>query len=96
MGDSLESEDFTNEKSTRGEHGHGFRSNHPNQQAGLLAGGCGINTKTAPRAVELIDVAPTIAKIFGFEMDGVEGKPIEILEGKPSLLRPNRPSIAMA
>ncbi len=53
---------------------HGYRSDNPKMNAVFIASGSGIAPGTRIGVVENVDVTPTIAKIFGKEMPGVEGR----------------------
>ena len=59
----------------RGAHGHDNR--HPLMQASFLAWGAGIRPGARADGIRNVDVAPTIARILGVPMPGVEGRVLE-------------------
>ena len=58
----------------RGSHGHD--SNFPDLHAMFVVSGAGIKPGTNLGDIDNKQVAPTIAKLLGIEMPGVEGKPL--------------------
>ena len=63
---------------------HGFLSTEPKMNAIFVASGAGIKTGMRVPIVENIDVAPTIARLLGVSLKGVEGRVLEAI-----LLAPN-------
>ena len=62
---------------------HGFLHTLPKMNAIFVASGKGIRRGEKIGVIENIDVAPTVAKLFGVELKDVQGKPIaESLDGK--------------
>lgn len=55
---------------TKGMHGHA--PGDPQLDASFVAFGAGISARRLPRA-KLVDVAPTVAHLLGFQMENVEG-----------------------
>jgi predicted AlkP superfamily pyrophosphatase or phosphodiesterase len=58
----------------RGSHGHD--ANLPDLRAVFIASGAGIRPGVELGPIDNRDVAPTIARLLGLEMPGVEGKPL--------------------
>ena len=63
--------DFVRSARLRGN--HGYLPTHPEMHTGLIVNGPGIQSAEIG-VIELIDIAPTIAEIMGFEMPDVEGR----------------------
>jgi predicted AlkP superfamily pyrophosphatase or phosphodiesterase len=55
---------------------HGFDSHLPDMHAVFVAAGAGIKPGAKLGEIKNTDVAPTIAKLLGFEIPGAEGKPL--------------------
>jgi imidazolonepropionase-like amidohydrolase/arylsulfatase A-like enzyme len=55
---------------------HGFLPTSPRMHTGLILSGAGIIRGAPLPFVRQIDIAPTIARLLGFEMPGVEGVPL--------------------
>jgi predicted AlkP superfamily pyrophosphatase or phosphodiesterase len=55
---------------------HGYDSHLPDMRAVFVACGAGIKPGTNLGEINNTDVAPTVAKLLGFEIPGAEGKPI--------------------
>jgi predicted AlkP superfamily pyrophosphatase or phosphodiesterase len=59
---------------------HGHDPNIPDLHATFVSWGAGIKPGATLGEINNVDVAPTIAKILGLDMPGVDGKPLtEIL-----------------
>lgn len=63
-------------KKTAGQ--HGYLPSHPRLRTGFIAVGCGVVRGKALGVIRLVDVAPTVAKLLGFDMGAVEGKALEL------------------
>ena len=60
---------------------HGYLSNDPRMQAIFIAWGAGIRKGVRLGAITNLDVAPTIAALFGLKMEQVQGRVLqEILQ----------------
>lgn len=70
MGEEIEGEIFVKLKQTRGEHGHGFRPEHPNMRAGFLAVGPSLEAGRVVDSISLTEIAPLTAALMGFNMPG--------------------------
>jgi predicted AlkP superfamily pyrophosphatase or phosphodiesterase len=57
---------------TKGSHGHDPRPDY--MHATFVAAGTGIRSSVKLKTIRNVDVAPTIAHLLGFEMQGVDGK----------------------
>ena len=55
---------------------HGYVGTNPRMNAAFIAAGPGIKKGAKIGLINNVDVAPTIARIFGLEMEGVAGKPL--------------------
>jgi predicted AlkP superfamily pyrophosphatase or phosphodiesterase len=53
---------------------HGYVSSDPDLRALFIAYGRGIRRGVTLDSVDVIDLAPTIARLLGFEMSGIDGK----------------------
>jgi predicted AlkP superfamily pyrophosphatase or phosphodiesterase len=58
---------------------HGQLPSLPELKTGFLACGAGVKAGAALEHMRLIDVAPTVARVLGLEMPGVEGVPLEAI-----------------
>jgi hypothetical protein len=68
---------------------HGFAPTEPRMFTGLIASGSGVRAGVPLASIRQIDIAPTIARLLGFEMPGADGVPlVGIIESKPAG-RPN-------
>jgi predicted AlkP superfamily pyrophosphatase or phosphodiesterase len=56
---------------------HGYAGTNPKMNAAFIAAGPGIKRGGKIGLINNVDVAPTIARIFGVEMSEVAGKPLE-------------------
>ncbi|HEY6375943.1 MAG TPA: ectonucleotide pyrophosphatase/phosphodiesterase [Edaphobacter sp.] len=61
---------------------HGYPNSEPLMQAIFIASGNGIAEKGEIPAFDNVDVAPTIAKLLGVELKGVDGRVIGVLMGR--------------
>ncbi len=55
---------------------HGFLPTEPGMHTGLIASGAGIRAGIPLPLVRQIDIAPTLARLLGFEMPSVDGVPL--------------------
>jgi hypothetical protein len=55
-------------------HEHGYLPSHPTMHTALVMSGRGVKKGAAIGHVRSVDVAPTIARLLGIEMNGVEGR----------------------
>jgi len=55
---------------------HGFDPRHPELQASMILYGAGVKPCDSLPNARLIDVAPTVAKLLGYPLPNVEGKPL--------------------
>lgn len=55
---------------------HGFLPTSPAMRTGLIIAGAGVARGVPLPFVRQIDIAPTMARLLGFEMPGVEGVPL--------------------
>jgi predicted AlkP superfamily pyrophosphatase or phosphodiesterase len=53
---------------------HGFLPSRPSMSTGFIAAGAGVRSGVALERVELVDVAPTAARLLGVTMANVEGR----------------------
>ena len=58
---------------------HGYLPTRPGMATGLIAAGAGVRRGVVVERVQLIDVAPTVARLLGIAPPRVEGRPIEDL-----------------
>ncbi len=58
---------------------HGYLPGRPTMATGFVASGPGIRRGTVEK-MELVDIAPTVARLLGFEMKDVEGSPLPVME----------------
>ena len=66
-------------------HGHGFPPDHPRMYPGLILSGRGIRSGEHMGHVHNLDIAPTIARLLGLEMEGLAGRVLEeALTGPPA------------
>lgn len=56
---------------------HGYRADDPELDGIFLAVGCGVRRGARLGRISNLDVAPTVARLLGVAMDGVEGKVLE-------------------
>lgn len=62
---------------------HGYLPTRPAMHTGLVISGSGVRQGVAMPIARQIDIAPTIARLLGFEMQGAEGRPmVGVLETK--------------
>lgn len=61
-------------KETKGEHGFGL--NHPEAETLFLLSGPGMKKATLP-GMELVQIAPTLAKLMGLSLPEAQGRPLE-------------------
>ena len=57
---------------------HGQRPSRPGLETGFLAAGPGVKAGASIAKMRLVDVAPTVAKLLGFPMAGVEGEALDL------------------
>lgn len=62
---------------------HGFLSTEPQMNATFVASGAGIKAGTGLKAVENVDVAPTVARILGATVDQSTGRVLEEILDDP-------------
>ena len=55
----------------------GSLPNQPGSAVGLVAWGAGVRSGMRVPSVSQIDVAPTVAALLGFELEGVDGRPLD-------------------
>lgn len=61
--------------------GHGFLPSRPSMSTGFIAAGAGVRAGVALERIDLVDVAPTAARLLGLSLPGVDGRVLtEILE----------------
>jgi hypothetical protein len=58
-------------------HTHGSPPDHPRMYPGLVLSGRGIRRDERIGHVHNLDIAPTIARLLGLEMEGLEGRVLE-------------------
>jgi predicted AlkP superfamily pyrophosphatase or phosphodiesterase len=58
---------------------HGYVSSDPELGALFIASGAGIKRGVRVNAIENVDVAPTIARLLGLQLDGADGRVLEEL-----------------
>ena len=58
-------------------HGHGFLPDHPRMYPALILSGRGIRSGERLGHVHNLDIAPTIVRLLGLEMEGLEGRVLE-------------------
>jgi hypothetical protein len=58
-------------------HGHGYLPGHPRMYPALVLAGAGIRKGVTIGHTHNRNIAPTIARLLGFEMEGTRGSPIE-------------------
>jgi arylsulfatase A-like enzyme len=58
-------------------HTHGYPPDHPRMYPGLVLSGRGIRRDERIGHVHNLDIAPTIARLLGLEMEGLEGRVLE-------------------
>jgi predicted AlkP superfamily pyrophosphatase or phosphodiesterase len=58
---------------------HGYLNTDPELDGVFIASGYGIKRGVRLEKIDNRDVAPTIASLLGFEMRGIEGKPLEAI-----------------
>jgi hypothetical protein len=63
--------------------GHGYLPSHPEMYTGLIASGLGIRRGVVMQAARQIDIAPTVARLLGFNLPSAEGLPIVGLLSAP-------------
>ena len=56
---------------------HGYLPQEPDLHTGLVISGAGVTPGAALGTVEMVDVAPTLARLLGIELGGTEGRPLE-------------------
>jgi predicted AlkP superfamily pyrophosphatase or phosphodiesterase len=61
---------------------HGYLPDQPDMLAGCIAWGPGVKAGTQLGKVNIIDIAPTIARILQVEMPSAEGKPLTGIVGR--------------
>jgi len=74
LSDGFEQNEFLVGTTRRG--AHGFIPAEPRMFTGLIAAGAGIKAKVPLPSVRQIDIAPTVARLLGFTMPGVDGVPL--------------------
>ena len=62
---------------------HGFLPTETRMHTGLIAAGAGIRARVPLPLVRQIDIAPTIARLLGFEMPSADGVPVVGLLNAP-------------
>jgi predicted AlkP superfamily pyrophosphatase or phosphodiesterase len=62
---------------------HGFLPEHKQLQTGFLALGCGEKAGLRLGVIQMIDIAPTMARVLGLKLDGFDGKPLNLVSAKP-------------
>ena len=55
---------------------HGFLPTEPRMFTGLIVSGSGVRAGVPLPSVRQIDIAPTVARLLGFEMPGADGVPL--------------------
>ena len=55
---------------------HGYTPDAPAMHTGLIIAGAGVRSGIVVPLARQLDIAPTIARLLGFEMHGVEGAPM--------------------
>jgi predicted AlkP superfamily pyrophosphatase or phosphodiesterase len=75
FGDADEGEDATASHPRRGAHGH--LPSEPKLHAAFVAWGAGVRPGSRSGVIDSVDVAPTVARLLGLKMEGVEGKVLE-------------------
>lgn len=69
---------------------HGFRPDHPDQQASFLAIGGGIRPGAVLPHIRMIDVAPTVAALLGIRLPAAEGRALtEVLDRSGDAVTPS-------
>lgn len=53
---------------------HGFLPSRPSMSTGFIAAGAGVRPGVTVERIGLVDVAPTVARLLGLDMPGVEGR----------------------
>lgn len=56
--------------------GHGYAPDTPGMETGLIMAGAGVRRGVVLAETRTIDIAPTIARLLGFELTQAEGQPI--------------------
>jgi len=68
---------------------HGFLPTEPRMFTGLIVSGAGVRSGVPLPSVRQIDIAPTLARLLGFEMPAAEGVPLLGLIETPAVPRGN-------
>ena len=68
---------------------HGFLPTEPRMFTGLILSGAGIRSGVPLPSVRQIDIAPTVARLLGFEMPEADGVPLFGVIGAPAVPRSN-------
>jgi len=76
IGTKFKGELVTEEKRTSG--AHGYLPSNPDMSAGFIAAGCGIAGGRSIGSMNMVDVAPTLARLLGFSMGKTAGRAVEI------------------
>ena len=58
-------------------HEHGYPPDHPRMYPSLILSGRGIRSGGRIGHVHNLDIAPTIARLLGLEMEGLQGRVLE-------------------
>jgi predicted AlkP superfamily pyrophosphatase or phosphodiesterase len=58
---------------------HGYINTDPMMHATFIAWGAGIKSGAKLREIKNLDVAPTIARLLGLQMNNIEGKALDVL-----------------
>lgn len=74
--ENLEGPLLTHEKTTRGQ--HGYDSDLPEMQTGFLAMGPGIAKGRTLGAINILDVAPTVASLLGVALPNAQRAPLDL------------------
>lgn len=75
FGDSAAGEEIVATDGQKGSHGH--LPDHPEMHATFVAWGAGVKPGTRLGLIENLDVAPTIARLLGVELPGVQGRVLQ-------------------
>ena len=67
---------------------HGYLPDSPAMHTGLIAAGAGIAQGLAIPRARQIDIAPTVARLLGFELPQAEGVPMVGMLAGPPAARP--------
>jgi predicted AlkP superfamily pyrophosphatase or phosphodiesterase len=74
VSDAFENDAFLAATTRRG--AHGYLPTEPRMFTGFIASGAGVRRGVPLPSVRQIDIAPTVARLLGFDMPNVDGTPI--------------------